>query len=285
MRFTGRLAGAIMPIYLKYYFWLLVVSAVVFLLERVFPWRRGQEVIRADLPQDLFWMVFNTQYLSWMLAVIAVYFVSAFDAAFLHLGIPTPQSLRLISDWSPWLQFAVFFLIQDFLEWNIHRWLHTVPWLWNFHKLHHSIEQLDWATAFRAHWGEVIIYKTLLYVPLVILGVKDGVIFAIVVCSLLIQELSHANVRWDWGPLRVIVSSPRFHAWHHDVELHGKGGQNFGVSLTVWDWIFGTAYWPKHVESPKQFGLGESRYPRGLWQRLYHPFVRSQSESDGASDK
>jgi sterol desaturase/sphingolipid hydroxylase (fatty acid hydroxylase superfamily) len=268
-----------MPIYLRYYFWLLLLSAFVFALERLFAWRRKQEVIREDLVQDLFWMVFNTQYLSWMLAVLAVHLVSVFDAAFLHFGVPAPQSLRLISHWPPWLQFVVFFLIQDLLEWRIHRWLHTVPWLWNFHKLHHSVEQLDWATAFRSHWGELIIYKTLLYVPLVVLGVSDSVIFAILVCALLIQELSHANLKWDWGPLRVVVNSPRFHAWHHDVELHGRGGQNFGVSLVIWDWLFGTAYWPKNIEAPARFGLAEEgRFPKRLWQRLCYPFVRPRAE-------
>ena len=87
-----------MPLYLVFYFWLLVISAVVFALERLFPWRPHQEVIRPGFVQDLFWMVFNTQYISWMLAVLAVHTVSWFNAAVLHAGMPAPESLRLIAD-------------------------------------------------------------------------------------------------------------------------------------------------------------------------------------------
>ena len=266
-----------MPLYLVFYFWLLAISAVVFTLERIFPMRRDQEAIRDGFVQDLFWMVFNTQYMSWMLALLAVHVVGWLDATLLHLGLPTPASLKLITHWPAWLQFLVCFLIRDFLEWNIHRALHTVPCLWKFHQLHHSIEQLDWAATFRSHWGEIVIYQTLIYLPLVILGVSDGVIFTLLVVVLLIQELSHANLRWDWGPLRYVVNSPRFHAWHHAVELHGKGGQNFGVTLAVWDWLFRTAYWPGREKSPERYGFeGMQHYPASVWQRLWHPFMRAR---------
>ena len=93
-----------MPIYLVFYFWLLVFSASVFVLERLFPWRREQEVLWPGFVQDLFWMVFNTQYVSWMLAVAAVHTVSWFNAAFLHASVPTPESLRLIAGWPAWVQ-------------------------------------------------------------------------------------------------------------------------------------------------------------------------------------
>jgi sterol desaturase/sphingolipid hydroxylase (fatty acid hydroxylase superfamily) len=261
-----------MPIYLTYYFWLMTISAFVFTLERLFPRDPKQEILRDGFVQDLFWMIFNTQYVAWMLAVAAVHTLAWFNGAVLHLGLPAPESLRLIATWPVWLQFTVVFLLRDFLEWNIHRTLHRVPWLWRFHQLHHSIEQLDWATTFRAHWGEIVLYKILVYVPLVILGVSDGVIFAIIAVSLLIQEFAHANLSWDWGPLGRIVTSPRFHAWHHDVELHRKHGQNFGVSLAIWDWLFRTAHWPAD-KSPIQYGVpGMKDYPKGIWARLWEPF-------------
>ncbi len=264
-----------MPLYLTFYFWLLLISAVMFTLERLFPWRKNQEILRDGFVQDLFWMVFNTQYVSWMLAIVTVGLVSWFNSAFVHFGFPTPESLGLIAQSPAWVQFAVFFLIKDFLEWGVHRALHTVPWLWRLHQLHHSSEQLDWAAAFRSHWGEIIIYNTIIYLPLVVLGVADHVIFSILVASVVVQELSHANLKWDWGALRYIINSPRFHAWHHDVELHGKGGQNFGVNLVIWDWLFGTAYWPKLEEAPVRYGLDAAdNYPKGIWRRLWNPFMR-----------
>ncbi|MEO6245631.1 MAG: sterol desaturase family protein [Opitutaceae bacterium] len=271
-----------MPLYLKFYFWLLLISAVMFTLERLFPWRRSQEILRAGFVQDLFWMVFNMQYVSWMLAIATVQFVAWFNSAFTHFGFPPPESLSLISRWPSWSQFIVFFLIKDFLEWNIHRVLHIVPWLWRLHELHHSSEQLDWAASFRSHWAEIIIYKAVIYMPLVVLGVPDQIIFSILVASVVVQELSHANLNWDWGPLRYLINSPRFHAWHHDVQFHQRNGQNFGVNLVVWDWLFGTVYWPKTGEAPERFGLtAESNYPEGIWRRLWAPFLpRAKSRQE-----
>lgn len=65
------------------------------------------------------------------------------------------------------------------------------------------------------------------------------------------------------------------HVWHHDVEVHGRGGQNFGQVLSVWDWIFGTVYWPDDEESPAQLGFeGMETYPTGVPGRLVFPLFR-----------
>ncbi|HRP06210.1 MAG TPA: sterol desaturase family protein [Opitutaceae bacterium] len=262
-----------MPIYLQYYFWLLLLSVSIFALERLVPRSRTQEVLRPDFVQDLFWMIFNVQYMSWMLAILAVYAVAWLNRAFLHVGLPHPESLRLIASWPPWAQFVTFFLIKDFLEWNIHWANHRYRWLWRFHKLHHSIEVMDWVATFRSHWFEIVIYKVLIYLPLVVLGVDDGVIFWILIFSLLINELNHSNLCWDWGIFRYLLSSPRFHAWHHDVKLHGKYGQNFGATFVLWDWIFRTAHWPSDAAFPTEYGLKDAAsYPRGIWARLWEPF-------------
>lgn len=281
-----------MPLYLEYYFWLLLISVGILLLERLAPRSRTQEVLRPGFVQDVFWMVFNLQYMSWMLAIAAVHLVGWLNRTFLHVGLPQPDSIGLISTWPYWAQFIVFFVLKDFLEWNIHRALHRYSWLWRFHKLHHSVEVFDWAATFRSHWFELVIYKTVIYLPLVVLGVEPVVIFWILVLSLLISELSHANLDADWGILRYVISSPHFHAWHHDVELHGKHGQNFGTSLVVWDWIFGTAHWPSAQAWPARLGLGDSgSYPRGIWARLWDPFRprtrrrNNSSKADPASQK
>jgi len=262
-----------MPVYLKFYFWLLLISGGVLTLERLLPRSRTQELLRPGFVQDLFWMIFNLQYASWMLAIAAVHTVAWFNRAFFHIGLPYPESLTLIAAWPLWLQFVTFFVLKDFLEWNIHRAFHLVPRLWEFHKLHHSAEHLDWAATFRAHWFELVVYKISIYLPLVILGVNETVIFWILVVSLTINELSHANLDFDYGWLRYVINSPRFHAWHHDFEMHGRGGQNFGVSFVLWDWLFRTAHAPQTAKRPAKFGFKDIHvYPKGIWHRLWHPF-------------
>ncbi len=265
----------LMPIYLQYYFWLVFISLGCLLLERLKPWRPKQEVIRKGFVQDLFWLVFNQQYVGWMLALGVVKLVSLFDDSLVGIGLPAISEFQLIADWPLYWQFLLAFVLKDFIEWNVHRLLHTVPWMWEFHKLHHSIEDMDWLGAFRSHWGEHVIHRMVSFIPLVILGTNSVALFVIAVAGTLIQEISHANLRQDWGVFRYVINSPRFHSWHHDVKMYGKGGQNFAVNLAIWDWLFGTAYWPEDAEQPKRFGFsGMKRYPENLIGRLLHPFIK-----------
>ncbi len=262
-----------MPIYLQYYFWLISVSIFCFILERLSPWRPQQKVLRKGIWQDVFWLAFNGHYLGLILAVLSGYAIQHFNSFLYQLGLPVPESLAIMSGTPLWVQFIVFFILKDFIEWNIHRMLHIVPWLWEFHKLHHSIEELDWIGNFRFHWGEVIVYKTLSYLPLVILGIDGKVILIIAIIGTLMQDLNHSNLPINWGPLRYVFNSAKMHVWHHDVELHGKGGQNFGIVLSVWDWLFGTVYWPKDQEEPQKLGFqGMETYPEGVPGRIVYPF-------------
>ncbi len=264
-----------MPIYAQYYFWLTAISLICFALERIAPWRRQQKVLREGIWQDLFWLVFNGHYLGIILALFTGGLVARLNGFLQDQGLPLPDSLALMADAPVGLQFGVFFLLKDFIEWNIHRLLHNVPWLWEFHKLHHSIERLDWIGNFRFHWAEIIVYKTLSYLPLVILGIDSTVILIIGIIWTLALNLNHANVRFDYGPLRYLLNSPRMHVWHHDVEVHGRGGQNFGQVLSVWDWIFGTVYWPADEESPAKLGFeGMEFYPTSVPGRLVYPLFR-----------
>ena len=264
-----------MPIYAQYYFWLVGVSLVAFLVERIAPWRREQKVLRRGIWQDLFWLVFNGHYLGLILAMFAGGVIQVLNTAFHNAGLPVPESIAFMSSTPFWIQLVVFFVFKDFLEWNIHRMLHLVPWLWEFHKLHHSIEELDWIGNFRFHWGEIVVYKMLTYLPLVILGVDSTVILIIAVFGTLMQDLNHANVAVSWGPLRYIFNSPKMHVWHHDIEWRGHGGQNFGIVLSVWDWIFGTVYWPDDVEQPRKLGfVNMERYPKNVAARFAYPFYR-----------
>lgn len=267
-----------MPVYLQYYFWLIAVSLVCFVAERIRPWRRDQKVLRKGWAQDLFWLAFNGHYLGLLLALGTGHVVHATNEAFHAAGLPVPETLQLVAGQPIWLQFIGFFVLKDFVEWNIHRMLHNVSWLWEFHKLHHSIEELDWAGNFRFHWAEVIVYKTVSYLPLVILGVDGNVILAIAVIGTLMQDLNHSNLRIDWGPLRYVLNSARMHVWHHDVVQHGRGGQNFGIVLSVWDWIFGTVYWPKDQDEPEKLGFEgmEESYPENPIARFVWPFVRGR---------
>ncbi|HJP31654.1 MAG TPA: sterol desaturase family protein [Candidatus Latescibacteria bacterium] len=273
-----------MPIYAQYYFWLTAISLLCFLLERLRPWRGQQRVLREGIWQDLFWLVFNGHYLGFILALFTGRAVILFNDLLLGLGLPLPESLQLLAGKPLWLQFLVFLVLKDFVEWNIHRLLHNVSWLWEFHKLHHSIRQLDWIGNFRFHWAEIVIYKTLSYLPLVILGIDGRVMLVIGIVWTLALGLNHANLRFAYGRLRYILNSSRMHVWHHDVEQHDAGGQNFGQVLSVWDWLFGTVYWPADAEAPASLGFaGMESYSEGVPRRLLYPLTKRPKGGDPAT--
>lgn len=262
-------------------FGLLVVSVFCLVLERIWPWREQQKMLRRQFGQDLLWLLFNGHY-----AGIVVAHVAAFLFAWAMPALEEIRSLHLLSSWPLGLQFLAFFLLKDLIEWSIHNLLHRVPWLWEFHKLHHSIEELDWIGNFRFHWMEIVVYQGLTYLPLVILGVDGYVILIIAVVVTLIGHLNHSNLNISWGPLRYVLNSPRMHVWHHDYDWpeNRPHGVNFGIAHSIWDWLFGTAYWPSPHDSPAQqpgrLGFrGIDQFPRRLVDRFAYPVSKAWSQS------
>jgi sterol desaturase/sphingolipid hydroxylase (fatty acid hydroxylase superfamily) len=244
-------------------------------LERIRPWRPAQRALRSGFAQDLFWLVFNGH-----LAGLALAYVSglAIDrlARLLAVGhLPNPESFHLLAQAPLWRQVVAFLVLKDLLDWGIHNLLHRVPWLWEIHKLHHSIEELDFLGSFRFHWLESVLYKSLTYLPLVALGVDGRVLLWVAIGSTLMGHLNHSNLDLGWGPLRYLLNSPRMHAWHHDRIVQGGHGQNFGVVLSLWDFLFGTAFLPTDGSQPAQLGfVGMAEFPARLWARLVYPIWR-----------
>jgi len=260
-----------------YFFWLMMVSLFCWILERLAPWRTEQKAFRKGIGQDFFWLIFNGHYAGVALAFITSWLIQ--QASRLNgWQFPSPESIQLLAGSPLWVQFIVFLVLKDFLEWGVHNLLHRVPWLWEFHKLHHSIEELDWIGNMRFHWMEIVVYKTLTFLPLVMLGVNGTVILWIAIFGTLIGHLNHSNLKIDWGIFRYVINSPRMHVWHHDVILRGQHGKNFGIIFSVWDWLFGTAFMPKGAEQPAQLGFESmEKFPAGLLSRLIYPFGKKAS--------
>ncbi len=269
----------------QYWVWLVAISLFCLILERIWPWRPRQKVLRRQFGQDLLWLFINGHWVGIAVAFVGNYFLTG-----LFPALGKAQEVNLINEQPLWLQFIVFLLLKDFLEWCVHNLLHRVPFLWQFHKLHHSIEELDWIGNFRFHWMEVVIYKSLTYFPLIVLGVNGQVILWIAIFTTIIGDLNHSNVNISWGPLRYLINSSRMHVWHHMYALpeDHRQGVNFGVGLSLWDWLFGTAYWPDKDHCPEQqpekLGFPDmDEFPRSFLGRMIYP-LRWPGQSRGRDD-
>ena len=228
------------------YFWgLTVISLFVWGLELLFPWRKQQSAFRKDFWLDAFYMYFNFFIFSIIISGVYTLIASKFSAVNI-----TIDSLALINsdDWPLGIQLLVFFVLLDFLKWTTHRTLHRFNFLWRFHQVHHSIKEMGFSGHLRYHWMENIFYKPLKTLGIMLLGgFEPHQAFIVHFFSISIGHLNHANLKLTYGPLKYILNNPVMHLQHHAYHLpkEHRYGVNFGITLSVWDYIFGTAYVPK----------------------------------------
>jgi sterol desaturase/sphingolipid hydroxylase (fatty acid hydroxylase superfamily) len=265
------------------YFWFLVsISFIVYSLELIAPWRRQQPRIRQDFWQDAFYMFFNF----FLFPLIGFIALSNLATALWQGGLAAlgfrPTGPLSLHTWPALAQLAFYFLLKDFIQWNIHRLLHRVPWLWRFHQVHHSALQMGFSAHLRFHFAETIIYKSLQFVPLWLFGVSVTDFFILDAFSILIGHLNHSNLKITWGPLGYILNSPAMHIWHHAKELppgmmKKYAGVNFGLTLSLWDYLFGTAYLPADGRDLRLGFPGDERFPKTFIGQLWPPAAGPQS--------
>ncbi len=180
--------------------------------------------------------------------------------------------------WPQWAQLLLLFFMQDFIQWCTHRLLHRSQWLWRFHKIHHSVMEMGFAAHLRYHPVETIIYKSFLYIPLTVIGFEIDKIYLMHYFTIIIGHLNHSNINLNYGFLKYIFNSPKMHIWHHAKHLpaHYKHGVNFGITLSLWDYLFNSAYMPDHGKDiPLGFENVEN-YPTSFLEQLKRPFERTK---------
>lgn len=255
---------------MTYWVWLAAISAVFVIAERLRPRRREQRLLRRGIGSDAAYVVLNGHFLGVALALLATPIERSLTAALARAGIHL--DVGVAREWPLAAQLAVALVGLDLLQWTIHNALHRVPWLWQIHKVHHSIEELDWLGSMRFHWGEAVVYKTLQYVPLAMLGFDGRVLFAVAVIGTAIGHYNHSNVRIDLGPLRYVLNSPEMHQWHHAHPDAGPENKNFAIKFSLWDWLFRTAYLPADKRAPARLGFtGIEACPRSIWLQEVWP--------------
>ena len=264
----------------KNYFWLLVLlSLVVWILEIVFPWRKKQPIIRKDFFIDTFYMFFNF----FLFKVIIFFAFSVVIEKWFGSLIGGIDQLVLFdtTQLSPILQLIIFFVALDFVQWFTHVILHRYEFFWQFHKVHHSVEQMGFAAHFRFHWMENIFYTPTKYLMMMVIGnfgPEDA--FIVYYITIAIGHLNHANIGLSYGPLKYIINNPKMHIWHHAYHLpeDRNKGVNFGISLSIWDYLFKTAYIPKDGRDIRIGFEGIGSFPKTFIKQLYYGFNKSNQK-------
>jgi sterol desaturase/sphingolipid hydroxylase (fatty acid hydroxylase superfamily) len=251
----------------------LALSVVFGFVEWLFP-ERAQKRLRLGFWTDVLYWFFTpivTKGITRGAIVAAVVVLALLSGA----GASREQILAFLDDpgrrvrHQPLgLQVLEVLVIGDFIGYWMHRLFHGRT-LWPFHAVHHASTELDWLSAVRLHPVNDIVTRLVQVIPIVLLGYGPTVVAAYAPFLALFAIFLHANVPWDFGPLRYAIASPRFHRWHHTSEEEGLD-RNFAGLLPVWDMVFGTYHLPRRA--PGEFGLKAETVPESLWGQLLWPF-------------
>jgi sterol desaturase/sphingolipid hydroxylase (fatty acid hydroxylase superfamily) len=242
---------------------ILIIFIVFVPLERLFAMYPQQKVFRRDWGNDLVFLLLNGTLTK--LGLLAVILGIIFSAAW----IVPPSVQAMVGGLPYWVQIPAIIVVADLGFYWTHRMFHAVPWLWRFHSIHHSMEELDWLAASRGHPVDQILTMGVALVPVFALGFSEWAIGVFAWIHQWQSILVHSNVRLGFGPLRFLFVSPEFHHWHHSNEREARD-RNFAAQLSFLDALFGSFHLPRG-QIPKAYGLDWPMPQRYLRQLLY-PF-------------
>lgn len=200
------------------------------------------------------WPLFQFRYNKWKHAGINFFFTLTtilvnFPLAFLlvkssdwcvknDFGI-----LQWLPEMPTWLYALVGLLLLDLIgAWLAHWVQHKTKWLWQFHIIHHSDQQIDTTTANRHHPGESIIRFIFTLLAVIISGAPMWLIFLYQSLSVVLSQFNHANIVLPTGVdnvLSSVIVTPNMHHIHHHF-VQPYTDSNYGNIFSIWDRLFGT---------------------------------------------
>jgi sterol desaturase/sphingolipid hydroxylase (fatty acid hydroxylase superfamily) len=242
---------------------ILLIALIFVPLERGLARHPEQRVFRRGWLNDMIYLLLNGQIIILCLGTLII-------GVILAAGWLVPVSVQVAVAGQPyWIQVIEILVLADIGFYIAHRAFHAVPWLWEFHAIHHSIEELDWLAATRVHPLDQIVTKGFSLLLVFAPGFSDVAIGAFMMLYGWQSILIHSNVRINFGPLRWLLASPEFHHWHHSRDNEARD-KNFAGQLPLLDVLFGTLYMPRG-RRPSKYGLDQP-IPAFYPAQLLYPF-------------
>lgn len=181
-----------------------------------------------------------------------------------------------VSEWATKHGFGLFhwLALPNLAEWVLavllldawtyiwHRMNHRIPFLWRFHRVHHSDPHMDVTTANRFHVGEIFMSSVLRMPLIVLLGIRVEQIALYEFLMFAVVQFHHANIgvteKWD-RVLRLVIVTPFMHKVHHS-RWQPETDSNYSSFLSIWDRIFRSFRLNRKPESIR-IGLDEFDAP------------------------
>lgn len=225
---------------------------VIFALQRVRPVLKSQRNFNRALLVDLSYYFLM---LVFYMVVASKFFI--YLKSFLFIPELRLWGTNLSSVHYFW-QLLIGYLAVDFLGWLHHLIRHKVPFFWAMHAVHHSQKELNPFTNERVHFLDWFVANIIKFFPALFFTESLGIILNYIVIHKFMDHLNHANVKTNLGPLRYIFVTPQSHRVHHSCEKEFFD-KNFGVSLSIWDHLFGTQC--KNYDVYPETGVPDKAFP------------------------
>ena len=182
-----------------------------------------------------------------------------------------------------WVELLIGILLLDFFsQYLAHYVIHQIPWLWNFHTIHHSDSEVDVSTGTRHHPGDFLVREVFALVAIVLGGIPMTYYVFYRLCTIFFTYFTHANIlmpSWLDRPLSWVFVTPNIHKFHHHATQPWTDS-NFGNVFSFWDRIFGTLIY----DDPRKVSFGLDVFDKEgkdqLTALLKHPFSGSRSLSE-----
>ena len=257
--------------------WLVLLMVIYIPLEKLCA-LHPQKVFRKEFLTD-FGYYFINSFLPKLLLILPLSML----AWGLHYLVPSGL-YAWVADMSLWMRFMAAMLVGEIGGYWGHRWSHEIPVLWRFHAIHHSAEEIDWLVNTRAHPLDMVFSRLCCLIPMYALGLAQSTGNTVDVLPLLYAIVGtlwtffiHANVRWRFGWLEWLISTPAFHHWHHTNDGPEYVNKNYAAIFPWVDKLFGTFYLPKQ-RWPTKYGIDAPMAP-GLTGQLLQPFLQREKPS------
>jgi len=248
---------------------LLVMTLVFVPVERFWPLHPKQKTFRPQWTTDAFYFVATH------LPAQLLTFLMVAPALLLTKWLAIPPLQHFVQRWPYLVQLIAAIFVADLFQYCVHRMFHTIPFLWRFHSIHHSIETLDWIAGSRSHFFDIVITRGLIMIPMMMVGFPQSVLAGYLVFVSFHATFCHTDFRPDAHWLERYVVTVRYHHWHHAADKNAVD-VNFAIHLPFLDRLFGTHYLPK-TAWPERYGLIDDSLPPGFVAQLLAPFKRARS--------
>lgn len=241
--------------------------AIVAVLEHVYPHHTSWNTPRADIRVDA------THALS--IGLLIALITPPVVALGVFIGGWASDAIGLAlwpAHWPLAAQIVLVLLVGELPGYWVHRFEHQWDSLWRFHAVHHSAPRLYWLNAGRFHPIDSFLTFAPAYLLLVVLGCGEVMLAYFGLITAVHGIFQHANVQLRLGPLNWFFSMAELHRWHHSSTVE-EANHNYGQTISVWDWVFGTRYLPADKEPPEEIGIASlPHFPMTWWAQITSPF-------------